>query len=422
MPPAQRKRRVTRWASRLTQETPPATLRRMKKAAPGPWRIAFAAPFLLALVACGLDLQPHPAPTAIPTRTPLVRLGPDSLQVLHSVPWGTLRLDGLSIATLDGALLPRVPDEVVPTFTLRAGQHTLEYTADPFPSLRCQISQPASASDTCPLFDPPPKYPLQNQNGSRILDVGATLDRLPASQLAALEQAMQARMTVGLGTASATVAQGERYLGADGHVATAPQTWNATPRYTLNTDTNDDGPWAGQPCVTLCETYPGAVIDTTLWTIVAHVIVTWRYTQTNGTVALDLAPAATPERHQHIRQPFAVRWTGAWEVITAPASARIPTPLCAVATSLLAEQLLRSTATQELANYAWDGVSAPNTADGCLLKGGPSTGANSPTANVLYRFGLLYAANDTAHRLLPGLPLADALGQALADMIAALPH
>jgi hypothetical protein len=177
--------------------------------------------------------------------------------------------------------------------------------------------------------------------------------------------------------------------------------------------------------VTLCETYPGAALDASVWTIVAHVIVTWRYTQPNGNIALDHAPAATPERHQRVRQPLAVRWNGSWQVSVTAASARVPTPLCAVATSLLAEQLTPSSATPELASYAWYDLGARNPADGCLLLGGSST-ANGPptgaTVNVLYRFGLLYAANDAAHRLLPGLPLLDAHGQALAAQIAAQPR
>ncbi len=199
--------------------------------------------------------------------------------------------------------------------------------------------------------------------------------------------------------------------------------WNAAPLFALNTDPSNDGPWAGQPCAILCETYPGATLDTSSWSIVAHTIVSWRYTQLNGKVALDHAPAATPERHQHIRQPFSVRWNGSWQVIASTASARVPTPLCAVATSLLGERLTQATA-PELASYAWDSISAPNTAEGCLLIGGPSNG-NGPvgaTANVLYRFGLLYAANDAAHRLLPGLPLVDARGQAIASEIAAQPR
>lgn len=397
----------------------------MKKAVtiPRRWRALSALPLLLAMLACGLDLQPHPAPTVAPTHTPLVRLGADSLQLLHSAPWGSLRLDGQSAATLGISLTPRIPDETAPAFTLRAGQHTIEYTAEPFPPLRCQISQPASATDTCPLFDPPPKYPLQNQNGSRILDVGATLDHLPASQLAALQQTAQAQLSALVG-ASTTLGQGERYLGADSHVATAPQAWNATPQFSLNTDPKDDGPWAGQPCVTLCETYPGAALDASVWNIVAHTIITWRYSQADGSVAIDHAPAATPERHQHVRQSLAVRWNGSWQVSAPAVSARIPTPLCAVATSLLNEQLTPSTAAPEAANYVWYGLSARTPADGCLLLSGPSSGAIAPPSGVtiLYRFGLLYAVDDQAHRLLPGLPLVDAHGQAVALAIAAQPR
>jgi hypothetical protein len=216
---------------------------------------------------------------------------------------------------------------------------------------------------------------------------------------------------------------GERYLGADSQIAMATQPLNASPQFALNSDPKDNGPWAGQPCAILCETYPGAKLDASSWSIVAHVIVTWRYAQLDGSVALDHAPAATPERHKRIRQPFAVRWNGSWQVIISTASTRVPTPLCAVGTSLLGEQLTRATA-PELATYAWDSISAPNSAEGCLLIGGPSNGNGSvgPTANVLYRFGLLCAANDAAHRLLPGLPLVDAHGQAVAAQIAAQPH
>jgi hypothetical protein len=45
-----------------------------------------------------------------------------------------------------------------------------------------------------------------------------------------------------------------------------------------------------------------------------------------------------------------------------------------------------------------------------------------PTANVLYRFGVLYAANDAAHRLLPSLPLVDAHDQQIASQIATQPR
>jgi hypothetical protein len=94
-----------------------------------------------------------------------------------------------------------------------------------------------------------------------------------------------------------------------------------------------------------------------------------------------------------------------------------------VGTSLLGEQLTRATA-PELATYAWDSISAPNTAEGCLLIGGPSNGNGpvGPTANVLYRFGVLYAANDAAHRLLPSLPLVDAHDQQIASQIATQPR
>ena len=98
-----------------------------------------------------------------------------------------------------------------------------------------------------------------------------------------------------------------------------------------------------------------------------------------------------------------------------------------MATSLLNEQLTPASAASELAGYVWYGLGARTPADGCLLLGGPSTATNGPpsgaTANVLNRFGLLYAANNEAHRLLPGLPLVDAYGPGrVAAAIAAQPR
>jgi hypothetical protein len=81
------------------------------------------------------------------------------------------------------------------------------------------------------------------------------------------------------------------------------------------------------------------------------------------------------------------------------------------------------------ANVSWNSAAGSVLADGCveLAQLGtnesgtpfPSSSPQSPTAYCLYRFGVLLAANDLAHRWWPQLPLADAYERSMAQQLAA---
>src|SRR5258707_1349735 len=82
----------------------------------------------------------------LPTPTPTAPLafGADQFSAVNGVPWGVLRSDGKQVALSQA--------QTAFVFSLPRGRHTLEYRAEPFPVLRCVVSVPQAASDTCPLL------------------------------------------------------------------------------------------------------------------------------------------------------------------------------------------------------------------------------------------------------------------------------
>src|SRR5258708_6588772 len=190
----------------------------------------------------------------IPTPTPTTTLSPSTYQFswVDGVPWGELQVDGRPGPDVHqplGQTAEGLP--ALPSFTLPRGRHTLRYVAELFPPLTCTVSVPAAQADTCPLsreaVSPDPA--LAGRSG-RVLDLQATVERLPAEQRTALEQTIQALLTAS--EASATVAPGARYLGADGQVKVATQVLRARPQYTLNEDPRYLQAGLYSPSVTLC--------------------------------------------------------------------------------------------------------------------------------------------------------------------------
>ncbi len=252
----------------------------------------------------------------IPTPTPTTTLSPSTYQFswVDGVPWGELQVDGRPGPDVHqplGQTAEGLP--VLPSFTLPRGRHTLRYVAELFPPLTCTVSVPAAQADTCPLsreaVSPDPA--LAGRSG-RVLDLQATVERLPAEQRTALEQTIQALLTAS--EASATVAPGARYLGADGQVKVATQVLRARPQYTLNEDPRYLQAGLYSPCVTLCLLPSLDLLGPDIWGLVGHVVVHWHYARTDGQVVLDQAPAAPIAQDEHVGVWLAVQWTGHWQV------------------------------------------------------------------------------------------------------------
>ncbi len=395
---------------------PPVTHRRPAQRRRLLGAVAASVAVLLALVTAVLSLS-DPAgtlgallhqPTPLPTAT--LAFNADTFAMIHTMPWGSLTVDGRPVSAVD----PRTG-----FFTLPRGRHTLLYRADPFPPRRCVVSVPATRSDTCPLVplkdmhtDFPPSSPL------RVLDAGDTLTRLPAAQRAALIEAIQQTFNPPGGVA--TVAPGEHYLMADGSIAVATQPLSAALIISVNQDparqlTGQSYYGAPTSCVDLCEEPSGSLIPGALpGQVMTHLVVNWRFTAPDGTaVATSALPPGAPDPVV----PITVRWNNGWQV----QSMYHDVPECEMAASAGQELAKRSHILMDSPAYP-----APNYADGCLGLLSPSgaTGGVGPPppyrpAYVLYRFGVLLAANPLAQQEFPTLPVADAQEQALAQQIAA---
>ncbi|HEX6800445.1 MAG TPA: hypothetical protein VF116_22225 [Ktedonobacterales bacterium] len=365
-------------------------------------------------------------PTPVPTAT--LPIGAGTFMIEDTVPWGTLLVDG-HLPSLE----VRQPNEPVgagppaPTFVLDHGRHTVEYRAAPFPTLRCVVSVPAARSDTCLLAQPSPNDPVHAFGAARVLDLQARPERLPSDSLASLEQTLLAALNANIPPAQ--VAVGEHYLGADGAVHVATQPLVASLVYAMNQDPGQALPGDTGACVALCRSYdadqpPSDLAGTNSWLIAAHLVLTWRFGLANGTVVATNVPAAPVAGDAHELVVLGVRRHGAtWD-----ASFIWPTwgIVSDVASRVLAEAIAAITHGQGLAGYNSSAYAANPASEGCLLTEARQTvetvGGDyvpvGPTAFVLYRFGVLLAANDLAHQIFPSLPLADALERALARSLA----
>ncbi|SRR5260221_7855384 len=119
-----------------------------------------------------------------------------------------------------------------------------------------------------------------------------------------------------------------------------------------------------------------------------------------------------------------VHWTGGhWLVQVGDRYAQFYSalrtqPVCQVASQSF-EDLLSS---YPAFRPSWGLPPSPQPVAGCVIVTGQLAGTPAATGSgllLLYRFGMLLAANDATHRLYPGLPVATPDEQTLAQQLAA---
>ena len=300
----------------------------------------------------------------------------------HSVAWGRLTLNGKTIGVTTTAETP---------LYLPRGQNTLVYQADPWPTLSCTISAPASPDDTCPLRLPDPTYSGPSFSG-RAVDLGATPQHLPAAQRDALVSATQHALDDNV-----TIAQilpGDHFITTEGTAATVTQTFNMTLGFqasasAINPDIN--------PCSPFC-TLPNAPDDGA-----AHWITTpanrWQYSWHNGQLITVLQG---PRSDGGAAVAMAVMWTGAWQVTIE--TTNLPALAC---NALILSDLSMPAPNVGFGIGCIEHRSSLPLADGMLIPvtfSGNASGSPTETANILYRAGVLLAVDANAHYLYPSLP------------------
>lgn len=351
----------------------------------------------------GLHVQPT-APSSIDG------IGGDIVYFEHGLPWGSLLMDGKPVTNVETEQPYTGFEQLFTSLHIPHGRHMLIYTAAPFPTLRCWISFPAAHSDTCPLIrdrsvqDVTPPFPAE-----RVLDLSGDPARLSPALLAMLQAATE--RTIATLSNSTTINAGDTFAGADGLSQVASARMTATLDYAVVTDPASayTVPGSARSCAILCDIQPASYISDSQaqWVVAAHVKPTWTYTQADGTT---FAGSAAPQGVlPDSVVPLKVRWNGAWQVGIADSLAT--SPICFIALNLFASLHLEGAPLSSLKM-----VSAPTPADGCLAVGDAvdATGVARIPYTVMYRFGLLFAVDDEAHRLLPEMRVADAHLRALA--------
>jgi hypothetical protein len=368
-------------------------------------------PDSLRAVATWLRVPTPPSPTPLP-------LGATTFLLANTVPWGDLEVDAHPAARLGIALQWPYANAQAPTFTLSPGQHDLVYHADPFYTLRCQVSVPAAVTDTCPLL-PTANIPLFPPSGSRILDARALPSYLPVPAFVALASAIEEALTTWSGTTP--MALGDHYLSATGQVAVATKSAQATLYYEVNHDAAERLPTFNGDCISLCSLSPARTqLDAEDWRLVANIIASWRYTHSDGQVVN--APASPTGSDAHALLPVTVRWMGRWSVDAPPDEALGDAPPCQVAHNILGRLGSRAASLAAATSSSWGTYVAPPAAAGCLTVIGsamsPSGQPIGETVQVLYRFGVLLAANAGAQQAFRQMPPVSPSEQTLASRLA----
>lgn len=381
------------------------------------------------------------------TPTATIPVG-DNLFYIQSTPKGNIFIDERQIPHLpvigkDHPLL------------LSPGKHQIRWVDAPFKVLSCIVSVPSSpTTDQCPYESVIAMTPTENV---RVVTFDPSLSDLPTAQRAALIQTIQGALNA-LQTTSA-VQPGEQYVssssGGSPSIVTATQRLKAILSFHLDTNPNSNRNCEsynenctssdGQSCVLLCVLPDTTFVPNTTssalpqspakltWEIVGLFYSTWTYTTTGGQIVAVNQPDSLPE--QVVGDDHSVlahtTWDGTrWHAVIVTADSgwhAISTsdgsttgfgfgdPACG---SL--NDLVNGTSTYAFArgagNVTWQFGAEANRANGCAAIVTPDAG-NQPPAYCLYRFGVLLAANDAAHRYFPALPVADSFEQSIAQQI-----
>ncbi len=380
---------------------------------------------LVAIVAVGLFVRSTSDPAAAiarllgaaPTTVTLlptpVTSQDDGFAAADGVPWGVL--------TISGQRMPPA-DLVGSAFYLSPGAHPVEFQAADFPTLRCVVSVPRAASDTCPLAnahalsDTPQAYA-----SVRLLDLRATPDRLSPSERAALYAMIS--QTLAADGATTTIAPGELYLDANGDTprASAPLRYSITPEIASTSESLAHLNGLGAtPCGPVCSSWVDlqsalTSASQTNWRLEVMVKPSRSVTDASGqsftneqSDARDIGPLTV----------LVVLTAAGWQVGPASAAQDITTQAQALFCPATLLEGLQGATTLAVTYLT---LLPRNPADGCVIvviQPGAGLGGVS-TALLIDRFGVMQAADAAAGSDFPKLPFADSAAQAIAAQTAA---
>lgn len=426
---------------------PPPPERRRR----GPLAILAVIVLIIVLVGGGLAIARAVGGGAIgiaPTPTATLIPGENLFYITTDPSWGTVSLDGQPLSHP-----PKLGSEPL---TLAPGAHTIVWNAAPLPPQKCLIYVPQqpSSGGNCSTTD---QIPVKSgkDSGLQATVVEFTLDSsmLSNAQFTSLSHAIQTYFNTF--QATDTVQPGEQYAvaNAPNNVATATQPLRATFNMRLDTNPNSNLPCypgnLGQQSCSSCYMFCspsnglgfqgpyGYVGFPSTWDIYVVANAIWDYTTLSGQSVAANQPDTIANSTLDFTFPLFISWAGSqWHVSDIPTKNDVNfyigfTPPCAVAQAILQNNTSLTSPffsvkiNGQSQTLSWqDYDSGNNLAQGCLAGAiiqpsnfnTPVT-ANTPEAYLLYRFGVLLAANSLAHQWWPNLPVASAYEQGIVQRL-----
>ncbi|HVB23503.1 MAG TPA: hypothetical protein VNG51_16315 [Ktedonobacteraceae bacterium] len=372
-------------------------------------------------------------PTPGPTPTPAPNI--DHFYLDASPPWGNLTLDGnpLTFSTIAPIQLAR-------------GRHQFVWQASPFHPIRCTLSVPLAATDTCTHITIATQV---NGSASTAQEVTFydTLNMLSGTQQAALIQAAQTALDAVQSTT--TVQPGEQFVHFVGNQTTdiATQPLHATLHFSLsvgNTKLENaicashyssecdtlyrfQSQNVTQNCAWFC-TDPDSYTNLTVpnyWQAIVIAHEYWDFTTLDGHTIATNQPDTTHDLNNSAHLLFLnILWDGKhWQATFDALQASGYNTLGCLAAN---NELNQMPPPVGLNGFGFSANPATVPADGCLevvqsTAANPSSSVpvSPPQALCLYRFGLMLAANALAHHYWPSIPLANPYEQSLAKHLTA---
>lgn len=362
-------------------------------------------------------------PTPAPSATPLP--GGNTVYLVRGAPWGAVTIDGKRASSVNLGM-------TLSWIKLVAGRHTIVVAQQPFPTLRCIVSMPASPRDTCPLITPSTETPEFGNDGSadlpagsRVVDLGARFSRLPQDARDALVTAVNATLTYP--PTSAAIQPGDHYLREDGTLAVAQTELRVTfvptllaPVHAVASDSN--------ACVSFCDVSGTGMRSSGTWDMIVSLVGTWHITSIGGAVVADSAPMFPAEAIYEGQPPtltaeINLLWTGQWQVSAQNGVNGNFSPICQTADNLVNANLNAGSNAGTQVSITGMGYQAAHTPEqGCVITMTLSDPTASDPLYAYYHLGVLLAANNAAHKAFPTLPVASANERALALQVLANPQ
>jgi hypothetical protein len=378
-------------AARLVPENNLRPNRRLLQSSVTGLAVALAVAIILVTFPNAASQLKAPLRLLTPEPTATLPLGSDIILLAHTVPWGHLRVDGRTDVAQDLGI-----GSGYHAYRLPPGQHNLDYIAEPFPALRCVVSAPARASDTCRA----PNDPGQSVGEAlRALDMNATVETMDSRERAKLLTLLEN----GASYSPITIEPGMHYLDQNGNVAIARDRMTVTMSVgavqpASDADLNDNGQRCGEFCSLSQQD------DPTAWNLLISIEQRWMYV-----VVSDGSFMA--------RSPSDIAFTGA-QVNWNNGEWALMSDILSGNNCFFSRQFEHFDTIASKNGLSFSVIIAePTSANGCVIEYSETSSDTQPKARILYRFGVTLAVNTDAQRLFPDLPVANAAERAIAQAI-----